>query len=96
MTGAAAGGAAAAAAYTAMVNAIKASGAIIQLEPNDFLDILARNQDPLVVFSPSGFLTKNQYITSYKGLFFYTKAAIPLTLPAYVELVQAKKIWVPT
>lgn len=93
MSGAAAGGAAAA--HAAMVNAIRASGAIIQVEPNDFLDILARNQDPLVVFSPSGFLTKNQYITSYKGLFFHTKAPIPLTLPVDIELVQVKRIWIP-
>jgi len=32
---------------------------------------------------------------AYKGLIFYTKTAIPLTLPVNVELIQAKKIWIP-
>jgi hypothetical protein len=95
MTGAAAAGAGGAAAYAAMVNAIKASGAIIQVEPNDFMDMLARNPDPLVVFSPAGMFSKNQYLTAYKGLFFYTKNPTPLALPTNIELVQAKKIWIP-
>jgi hypothetical protein len=77
------------------MNAVKASGAIVQIDPNDFLEILQHNQDPLVVFSQAGMFTKNQYLTSHKGLCFYTKSAIPLTLPVKIELVQAKKIWIP-
>ena len=33
-------------------NAIKASGVIVRVEPYDFLDILAKNADPIVVQSP--------------------------------------------
>jgi hypothetical protein len=95
MTGAAAGGAGGAAAYAAMVNAIKAWGPIVHIDPNDFLEILQRTQDPLVVFSQARMFSKNQYLTSYKGLFFYTKSPIPLTLPVNIEVVQAKRIWVP-
>lgn len=78
-----------------IANAIKASGAIISVEPNDFLAILSRNRDGVVVQSPPGFFTKHKYLTSYKGLIFYTKTSSPLTIPASVEVVGAKKIWVP-
>ena len=67
--GASAGAAAAAAA--AVANAVKASGAIVQLEPEDFLKILTRAKDPLVVMAEGGFFkTKYGYLTCYKGLDF--------------------------
>lgn len=95
-TAATAGTTAAAAGYVAMTNAIKASGAIVHVETNDFMDILNRSESPLVVYSPAGIFAKHKYITSYKGLFFYTQSATPLTLSTKIELVQAKKIWIPT
>ena len=85
----------AAGAYVAMINAIRASGAIVEVEPNEFMDILMRGEDPLVVFSPAKWFVKNKYMTSYKGLFFYTKTATLLTLPTQIEIVQSKKIWIP-
>ncbi len=36
-------------AYTIITNALKACGIIIRLEPHDFLEILSRSPDPLVV-----------------------------------------------
>jgi hypothetical protein len=90
----AAGGAAAAAA--AVVQAIKASGVIVRVEPGNFLAILRRQQGALVVHATGGFFSINyQYLTSYKGLAFFTKASAPLDLPSDTELVQAKAIWVP-
>ena len=80
----------------AMMNAIKASGAIIHVEPNDFMDILARAEAPLVVFAPARWFAKNRYMTSYKGLFFYTQTETPLMLSTQIELIQAKKIWIPS
>ena len=47
----AAGGAAGAAAAAAIANAIKASGAIVQVESRDFEALLHRAGDPLVVCS---------------------------------------------
>lgn len=91
----AAGATGAAAAYQAMANAIKASGAIVEVEPNDFLEIVYRAESPLVVYSPAGFFAKHKYITSYKGLCFYTKTATPLSLPTQIELIAAKRIWIP-
>ena len=91
--GASAGAAAAAA---AVAQAIKASGAIVRVEPEDFLRILHRQSEPLVVHASGGFFsTSYQYLSSYKGLAFFTKSPVPLTLPTGCELVQAQKIWIP-
>ncbi len=86
----------AAAAAAAVAQAIKASGAIVRVEPADFLRILSRQQEPLVVQATGGFFsTSYQYLSSYKGLAFYTKSSFPLTLPNGCEIVQAQKIWIP-
>lgn len=89
-------GAGAAAAAAAVAQAIKASGAIVRVEPEDFLRILHRQPEPLVVHASGGFFsTSYQYLSSYKGLAFFTKSPVPLTLPTGCELVQAQKIWIP-
>lgn len=89
-------GAEGAAAAAAIANAIKASGAIVRVEPQDFLAILSRSQAPLVVTAPGGlFQGKYNYLTSYKGLAFFTKSSEPLMLGGNVEVVQAGKIWIP-
>ena len=89
-----AGGAGAAAAAT--IVAIKASGVIVRVEPDEFIGILQRQPGALVVHATGGFFsTDYPYLTSYKGLAFYTKARAPLDLPRGTELVQAKSIWVP-
>jgi len=93
IAGAAAGGAAAA----AIAQAIKASGAIVRVESADFETILARAENPLVVYSEGGFFsTTYQYLTAYKGLAFYCKSSTPLVLPAKIETIRAKKIWIPS
>jgi len=89
-------GQAAAAAAVAIAQAIKASGVIVQVEHSDFLGILARQEGLLVVHATGGFFNTNyQYMTSYKGLAFFTKTVVPLNLPAGIELIEAKKIWIP-
>jgi hypothetical protein len=94
MSAGAAGAAGAAAA--AVVQAIKASGVIVRVEPEVFVGILERQPGALVVHATGGFFSTNyKYLTSYKGLAFFTKATAPLDLPPGTELVQAKAIWVP-
>jgi hypothetical protein len=93
--GAAEGGAVAAMAVQ-IAQAIKASGAIVRVENTDFMTILNRVQNPLVVCSESRFLSrKYHYLTAYKGLVFYTKSTTPLMLRPSIEIIQAKKIWIP-
>ena len=81
--------------YSAMINGIKASGAIVQVDPENFLEILHKSEEPLVVYSPARLFTKNQYLTAYKGLIFYAKSPVEIPLPAHIELMQVKKIWIP-
>ena len=89
-----AGGAAAAAA--AIAQAIKASGVIVRVEPEDFLSILARQREPLVVHATGGiFSTNYQYLSSYKGLGFFTKSSTPLEIPSGCEVILAQNIWIP-
>ena len=91
---AAAGGAAAA--QAAMIQAVKASGVIVRVEPEDFSRMVNKIEAPLVVTAPGGFFTKHiKYLTSYKGLAFYTQSPTPLQLPYKVEVVAARTIWVP-
>jgi CRP-like cAMP-binding protein len=88
---AAAGGAAA-----AIAHAIKASGVLVRLEPDEFARILARSKDPLIVSAQSRFFAnKFHYLTSYKGLAFFTKSKTALQLPASAEIVAARGINIP-
>jgi hypothetical protein len=92
----AAGSGAAAARAAAIAQAIKASGAIVSLEPDDFLKILSKSDRPLVVMSTGGWIKHNyQYLTAYKGLVFFTKSNTDLLLPGSVEIINSKKIWIP-
>jgi hypothetical protein len=89
-------GAAGGAAIAAMAQAIKASGAIVRVEPKDFLSILSKSEDPLVVSADGGLIKRNyQYMTGYKGLVFFTKSPNPLDLTRKIELIKAKSIWIP-
>jgi hypothetical protein len=86
----------AAAAYAAMVQAVKASGAIIRIEPDAFMIILSKMREPLVVTAVGGIFKKEyRYLTSYKGLIFFTKSGSQLMLPGSTEVVFAKEIWIP-
>jgi hypothetical protein len=90
-------GATAATAAAAIAQAIKASGVIVQLESAEFLRILQKERGLLVVHATGGiFKTNYQYLTSYKGLAFFTKSLDPLNLPSGCEVVQAGKIWIPS
>jgi hypothetical protein len=85
-----------AAAYAAIANAIKASGVLVRVDAGDFLAVLKRVDDPLVVVSYGGvFRKQHKYLTSYKGLAFFTKSSTPLLLPPRVEVVSAKSISIP-
>ena len=86
----------AAAAAAAIAQAVKASGTIVRVEPGEFERILARQPGLLVVSAQGGFFaTRYQYLTSYKGLAFFTESDTPLSLASGTELVTAKKIWIP-
>ncbi len=81
---------------SAILEASRASGTIVSASPEGFLEILRKSENPLVVVASGGmFGTKFDYLTSYKGLCFYTRSSEPLQLPSRAETVSAKKIWIP-
>jgi hypothetical protein len=86
-----------AAAIAAMIaNAIKASGTVVRIEPEEFLKILKKVDAPLVIYAEGGMISTNyQYMVSYKGFAFYCKADEPIELPKKAEVVVADKIWIP-
>ena len=94
--GGAAAGAAAAAHAHAVANAVKASGAIVEMEPEEFVKVVGRIEKPLIVHAIGGVLKKhNRYLCGYKGMVFYAKSDEPLSFIHAVELVSSKKIWIP-
>ena len=69
----------------------------MRVAPHDFVAILEKVEEPLVVCAEGGFLSaRYQYITGYKGLVFYTKSKTAFTFSPEVELVMANKIWIPS
>ncbi len=90
-------GGATGAAMAMAIQATKASGAIVRVKTNDFEQLLARHPEPLVVErEPSGlFQRKYQYLTNYKGFFFYTDTDRPISLPPNTEHIKADTIWIP-
>lgn len=85
-----------AAAVAATIQAVRAMGVIVQVDPEEFLGVVRKHKEPLVVYAGRRwFSPKYQYLTCYKGFAFYTRSSEPLDLPSGVELIQAKSIWLP-
>lgn len=87
----------AAAAAAAIAQAVKASGAIVRMDPENFVQIVHRAEEPVVVMATSKIFGRisYKYLTSYKGLAFYAKSSSQLPLGVRTELVYAKQIWIP-
>jgi len=84
------------AAAAAAVQATNASGVVIRVTPQDFLKILNRQRDFLVVHAaPRFFSRSHRYLTSYRGLAFWTKSSEVLHLPSGAELVETQSMWMP-
>jgi hypothetical protein len=90
------GAGAAAAAAAAVAKAVKASGAIVRVEPDEFRKLLGHNAQGLVVHAVGGlFSSVHKYLMGYKGLAFYTSARDTIPVPSTCQIVEAKKIWIP-
>jgi hypothetical protein len=87
----------AAAHAAAIAQAIKASGVLVRVDPMEFLKILNHNDEPLIVVAHGGFFRPAwRYLTSYKGLAFYTKSPDQLPLPGRAQVITAETIWMPS
>ncbi|HYW73019.1 MAG TPA: hypothetical protein VE961_18475 [Pyrinomonadaceae bacterium] len=79
-----------------IAEAIKASGVIVKVEPEVFAKLLARVDNPLVIYSQGGLIsTHHDYLTSYKGFAFFARADEQIPLPSTAEVIVAEKIWIP-
>jgi hypothetical protein len=88
--------AAGAAHAAAIANATKALGVIVKVEPGEFQAIVKRADSPVIVVARGGVLKKHwEYLTSYKGLAFYTRSEPQLVFSGRYEMIAAKKIWIP-
>jgi hypothetical protein len=86
----------AAAVAAAIADAIKASGVLVRVKPEEFAKLLGLNKDPLIVIAIGGLFSKTySYLMSYKGLAFYTRSSTPLNLPGSAEIVTASRISIP-
>ena len=61
-------GGAAAAAAAAIAQAIKASGVIVRVEPDEFVKLLARQSEPLIVCAVGGFLSTRAEVFLVRGI----------------------------
>jgi hypothetical protein len=92
-----AGAAGAAAAATAAMNAVRSFGVIVHIAPEDFLTIVALQDEPLVVASNQWimFVRRHRYLVSFKGLTFFTESPFPLEFDPGILIVHSKSIQVP-
>ncbi|MGD1913473.1 MAG: hypothetical protein ACFB2X_22330 [Rivularia sp. (in: cyanobacteria)] len=68
-------------------------GTGVRIKPEDFMMIISKGEDPLVVETAEGFFTKiYKYATAYKGFVFFTESLNRLQFAAHIEIIQAQSI----
>lgn len=80
-----------------MIQAIKASGVVVKVKPEDFVEVLVRSPEPLVVVRPPKGMFQRDYVylTPYRGLAFYVSTREEIALPPDAEVVMSERVWVP-
>lgn len=79
-----------------LANANRVIGAVVRVEREAFETILHHAPEPVLVHAPAGlFGSAHQYVTSYRGLTFYTKCSERLRIPPQAEVIEAKSMSIP-
>jgi hypothetical protein len=79
------------------IEAVKASGTIVRVDPTGFAEILRKSDSPLIVTAEGWLFGKTyEYLTSYRGFCFYARSKEPLQLPGRAEIVHAQRVWAPS
>jgi hypothetical protein len=75
---------------------VKMNGVFVRLAPEDFQNLLNRNEGLAVVTTSTTFFgTTFTYVTSYKGLVFYCKTKAQLSIASRHETIVAQAISLP-
>ena len=65
-------------------------GTGVHVKCEDFITILSKSEDPLVIMTAEGLFTKiYKYATAYKGFVFFTESLDKLHFGKEIELIQA-------
>ncbi|MBX2899626.1 MAG: hypothetical protein KF775_08245 [Cyclobacteriaceae bacterium] len=76
--------------------ALKMNGVFVRLAPEDFQNLLNRNEGLAVVTASVTFLgTTFTYLTAYKGLVFYCKSKQQLSVSSRHETILAQSVSLP-
>ncbi len=68
-------------------------GTGVRIKSEDFMTIVSKSEEPLVVETAEGFFTKiYKYATAYKGFVFFTESLNRLHFNAHTEIIQAQSI----
>ncbi|TAF07810.1 MAG: hypothetical protein EAZ77_08540 [Nostocales cyanobacterium] len=69
----------------------RGTGVCVKLD--DFLAIISKSEEPLVIVTSEGFFTKiYKYVTAYKGFVFFTESLDKLDFGGNVEIIYAQSI----
>lgn len=85
------------AAAAAIAHAVKAAGPIVELARDEWLRLLGKADETVVIAATSRVFTSTtyKYLFPYRGLYFYTKTKDPIRLGGRTEVITAKRLWVP-
>lgn len=83
--------------YAMQMQALRSFGIITHVSPEVLLEILNKQEKPLILESLGGFIFRKhyRYLTSYKGLAFFTKSHNPIAIPKTAEVINVKYLNIP-
>jgi hypothetical protein len=84
-----------AAVHAAMIQAIRAAGAIVRVEARDFERIVRNAREALVIRAPPSAFSRKYHYMSYRGFVFYTRTREQLQFASGVEVIEAKTVYAP-
>ncbi len=75
-----------------VLSGTRAHGPVVRVEPQVFAGLVGRSPTGLVVAAEGRPLRANQYLMSYRGLWFTTSSRAPLELPRSVEVIRVRTL----
>lgn len=80
---------------TERVDTLRATGMIVLVEPQEFVAVVAKMNKPMVILAEGALSMTFRYVTVYKDMIFFSKSEAPVSFANEVELIRARKIWLP-